>query len=82
MKKTRLEVSEMVKKIITEKLNLERIEVTEDSDFIFDLGADSIDHVELIMEFEMEFKIKIPDHDTEGIKTVKDAIDYVFERQN
>jgi len=80
-KKTREEIAEMVKKIITEKLDIET-EITEDAKFIFDLGVDSIDHIELVMEFEIKFQIKIPDHHTDGIKTVKEAIDYVYKNQD
>lgn len=75
------EIAKMVKKIITEKLDTET-EITEDANFVFDLGVDSIDHIELVMEFEIKFQIQIPDHDTDQIRTVKDAIDYVYTHQN
>lgn len=81
MKKTRHEIAEIVKQIIIKKLDVDKNEVTEDADFIKDLKADSIDHVELVMEFEMELGITIPDHDTDNFQTVKNAIDYIFERQ-
>ncbi len=81
MKKTRHEIAEIVKQIIIKKLDVDKNEVTEDADFIKDLKADSIDHVELVMEFEIELGIAIPDHDTDNFETVKDAIDYIFERQ-
>lgn len=69
-----------VKNIIVDKLGVEESEVTESANFTNDLGADSLDTVELLMEFERVFKIKIPDEETSGISTVKDAIDKVAEK--
>ena len=66
-----------VKSIIVEKLGVEESDVTRDASFTNDLGADSLDTVELIMEFEKEFDITIPDEDAEQIATVGDAIDYL-----
>ena len=66
-----------VKVIIADKLNVDENEVTENAEFTKDLGADSLDTVELIMEFEKEFGINIPDDKAEGITTVKDAIEYI-----
>ena len=63
--------------IIADKLNVDENEVTENAEFTKDLGADSLDTVELIMEFEKEFGINIPDDKAEGITTVKDAIEYI-----
>ncbi|MCI5724341.1 MAG: acyl carrier protein [Fusobacterium gastrosuis] len=66
-----------VKEIIVEQLGVEADQVKIDSNFIDDLGADSLDTVELIMAFEEEFGVEIPDTDAEKIKTVKDVIDYI-----
>ena len=63
--------------IIVDKLNVEESEVTNEASFTNDLGADSLDTVELIMEFEKQFNISIPDDKAEGIQTVGDAIDYI-----
>ena len=71
------EISEKVKAIIVEKLGVNETEVTPEATFAQDLGADSLDTVELIMEFEKEFGITIPDDKAEGIKTVGDAIAYI-----
>jgi len=71
------EVSQRVKSIIVDKLGVEESEVTETASFTNDLGADSLDTVELIMEFEKEFNISIPDDQAEKISTVGDAISYV-----
>ena len=68
---------EKVKKIIVEQLGVEAEEVTPEAKFIEDLGADSLDTVELIMALEEEFGIEIPDEDAEKIVTVKDAIEYI-----
>ncbi|MBL9029165.1 MAG: acyl carrier protein [Caedimonas sp.] len=66
-----------VRKIITEHLNVDEGKVTPEANFIDDLGADSLDTVELVMAFEEEFGIDIPDTDAEKIRTVKDTVDYV-----
>ena len=71
------EVAERVKAIIVEKLSVEETEVTNEASFTNDLGADSLDTVELIMEFEKEFGISIPDDQAEKITTVGDAIAYI-----
>ena len=70
-------VEEKVKQIIVEQLGVDEGEVTPNASFVDDLGADSLDTVELVMAFEEAFDIEIPDEDAEKIKTVKDAIDYV-----
>ena len=70
-------IEERVKEIIVEQLGVEEDEVSPDASFIDDLGADSLDTVELVMAFEEEFNIEIPDEDAEGITTVQDAIDYI-----
>ncbi len=70
-------IAEKVKQIIVDKLAVDESEVTPEASFTNDLGADSLDTVELIMEFENEFNISIPDDQAEGIQTVGDAIKYV-----
>ncbi|CCX45192.1 acyl carrier protein 1 [Prevotella sp. CAG:1031] len=71
------EVADKVKKIIVEKLGVDENEVTPAAEFTKDLGADSLDTVELIMEFEKEFDITIPEDQAEKISTVGDAIAYI-----
>ena len=71
------EIAQKVKQIIIEKLGVEESEVTPEASFTNDLGADSLDTVELIMEFEKEFNIAIPDDQAEKISTVGQAIDYI-----
>ena len=71
------ETADRVKKIVVEHLGVEAEKVTEDASFIDDLGADSLDIVELVMAFEEEFNVEIPDDAAEKITTVKDAIDYI-----
>lgn len=71
------EIASKVKAIIVDKLNVEESEVTNEASFTNDLGADSLDTVELIMEFEKEFGISIPDDQAEKITTVGDAIAYI-----
>jgi len=66
-----------VKEIVVEQLGVDEAEVSMESTFIDDLGADSLDIVELIMAFEEEFNIEIPDEIAEKIKTVKDAVEYI-----
>ena len=70
-------VDEKVKEIIVEQLGVEEDDVTPTAKFIEDLGADSLDTVELVMAFEEEFGIEIPDEDAEKITRVKEAIDYI-----
>lgn len=74
------EIDEKVKAIIADKLGLEESLVTDEANFQTDLGADSLDTVEMIMEFEKAFSISIPDEDTQKIATVGDAIAYVKEK--
>ena len=71
------EVTEKVKAIISEQLGVDEAEVTTGASFVDDLGADSLDRVELVMAFEEAFEIEIPDEDAEKIRTVQDAIDYI-----
>ena len=66
-----------IKKIIVDQLGVDESKITEDSSFVDDLGADSLDIVELIMAFEEEFDMEIPDEDAEKIKTVGDAVKYL-----
>ncbi len=70
-------IAERVTKIIVDKLGVDEAEVTREASFTNDLGADSLDTVELIMEFEKEFDISIPDEKAENIQTVGHAIDYL-----
>jgi acyl carrier protein len=74
----REELLEKVKAVIVEQLNVEEDDVTEDASFFDDLGADSLDIVELVMALEEEFGISIPDEQAEGIKTVGDAVNYIM----
>ena len=70
-------VAEKVKAIIVEQLGVDEEEVTADASFVDDLGADSLDTVELVMALEEEFETEIPDEDAEKITTVQQAVDYV-----
>jgi acyl carrier protein len=70
-------VEEKLKQIIVEQLGVDEAEVTPSASFVDDLGADSLDIVELVMAFEEAFDLEIPDEDAEKIKTVKDAVDYI-----
>lgn len=76
------DVSERVKKIVVEHLGVEETKVTPSASFIDDLGADSLDTVELVMAFEEEFSIEIPDDAAEKITTIQKAIDYIKEHQS
>lgn len=76
-----MDIMEKVKRIIVDQLGVEEEKVTEKSSFIDDLGADSLDIVELIMAFEEEFDIEIADEDAEKIKTVFDVINYLNNQQ-
>ena len=68
---------EKVKKIVCEKLGVDASKVTENASFVNDLGADSLDTVELVMAFEEEFGCEIPDEEAEKIQTVQDAVNYI-----
>lgn len=70
-------IDERVKQIVAEQLGVDEDQVTESASFMDDLGADSLDTVELVMALEEEFDIEISDEDAEKIQTVKDAIDYI-----
>lgn len=71
------DIAEKIKKIICEQLSVEEADVVPDASFVDDLGADSLDQVELIMAMEEEFDVSISDEDAETIRTVQDAINYV-----
>ena len=73
----REELLEKVKAVIVEQLNVDDDDVTEDASFVDDLGADSLDIVELVMALEEEFGISIPDEEAENIKTVGDAVNFI-----
>ncbi len=75
-------VFDSVKKIIEEQLGVDESEIRLNSAFVEDLGADSLDVVELIMAFESEFDMEIPDEDVEGIETVDDAVNYIKEHKD
>ena len=75
------DISERVKKIVIEHLGAEEAKVTEAASFIDDLGADSLDTVELVMAFEEEFGVEIPDDAAETILTVGDAVKFISEKQ-
>jgi acyl carrier protein len=70
-------VEERVKQIIVEQLGVDEAEVTPNASFVDDLGADSLDTVELVMAFEEAFEVEIPDEDAEKIRTVQDAVSYI-----
>lgn len=74
-------VEERVKKLICEQLGVKEEDVKADASFVEDLGADSLDTVELVMALEEEFETEIPDEEAEKITTVKEAIDYVLAHQ-
>jgi acyl carrier protein len=82
MSNTATSVFERVKKVVVEQLSVDEAEVTPEASFTQDLGADSLDTVELVMAFEEEFGTEIPDEDAEKIQTVKDAVSYIEKRQN
>jgi len=75
-------VEERVKKIVVEQLGVKEEEVKEDASFVDDLGADSLDTVELVMALEEEFETEIPDDEAEKITTVRQAIDYINTHTN
>ena len=71
------EIEKKVTTIITEKLGIPETEVTPDANFVKDLGIDSLDYAELVMEFEQTFDIKIPDDDAEKLANISSAVDYI-----
>ncbi|MBC8044493.1 MAG: acyl carrier protein [Rhizobacter sp.] len=82
MATTEAEVRPEVHRIIIDKMGVSPEQLTDQASFTNDLGADSLDTVELIMEFENKFQIQIPDEDAERIATIKDAIDYIVAKKN
>ena len=76
------EIQDQVKKIVVDHLGIDETKVVPEAKFIDDLGADSLDTVELVMAFEEEFNIEIPDDMAEKITTIKDAIDHIQNSQN
>lgn len=76
------EIQEKVIGIVSEQMGVEKGEITRDTSFVNDLNADSLDTVELVMEFEDEFELSIPDEEAEKIQTVGQAVDYIFKAQN
>jgi acyl carrier protein len=74
------DLEEKVREIIAKELGVEREKLTDDASFMEDLGADSLDTVELVMEFEKEFNIDIPDEDAEKLRTVGDAMNYLRQK--
>jgi len=81
MAEGKVAVRDKVKQIIVEQLGVDEAEVTDTASFVDDLGADSLDTVELVMAFEEAFGIEIPDEDAEKIATVKDAIEYIEKKK-
>ena len=77
-----LELESKVRKIIADRLQVDEATVTTNASFVEDLGADSLDLVELVMAFEEEFKLEIPDQDAETMKTVGAAVDYLKKKLN
>ena len=77
-----MSVEEKVKEIIVDQLGVDEKQVNSEASFIDDLGADSLDTVELVMALEEEFDIEIPDEDAEKIATVKNAVDYIKDHTN
>ena len=81
MAASRDEVFERIREVLAERLSVEESDITEEANFQEDLGADSLDLVEMIMELEDQFGIKIPDEDAQKIQTVGQAVDYVTSHQ-
>ncbi len=77
MKAIVMDVKQKITNILVEKLGIASTEVTPEANLIKDLGIDSLDYAELIMEFEQEFNIRIPDNDAEQLQTVSEAVEYI-----
>ncbi len=75
------EIREKVVKIVSEQMGVDEGEITDDTSFVNDLNADSLDTVELVMEFEDQFELSIPDEEAEKIQTVGDAVEYIHKHQ-
>jgi len=78
---TKSEIEKVVKEVVVEQLGVDAGEVTENASFVDDLGADSLDTVELVMAFEEKFGLEIPDDDAEKIRTVGDAVTYIASKK-
>ena len=76
---TETEIEEKVSQIVSEQMGIDKSELTRETSFVDDLNADSLDTVELVMEFEDEFEMSIPDEEAEKIRTIGQAIDYIKE---
>ena len=76
---TEAEIEEKVSQIVSEQMGIDKSELTRETSFVDDLNADSLDTVELVMEFEDEFEMSIPDEEAEKIRTIGQAIDYIIE---
>ena len=76
---TEAEIQEKVSQIVSEQMGIDKSELTRETSFVDDLNADSLDTVELVMEFEDEFEMSIPDEEAEKIRTIGQAIDYILE---
>ena len=76
------EIADKIKHILVEKMGLAETEITPDANLVKDLGIDSLDYAELVMEFEQTFDIRIPDNDAEHLTTVSAAIEYVYKKVN
>jgi len=72
-----MQIQEQITQILVDKLGIAKTEVTPEANFIKDLGIDSLDYAELVMEFEQTFDIRIPDEDAEKLQTINQAIDYI-----
>ncbi|MDH5366131.1 MAG: acyl carrier protein [Cyclobacteriaceae bacterium] len=76
------DIQQTITQILVDKLGIADTEVTTDANFVKDLGIDSLDYAELVMEFEQNFKIKIPDEDAEHMQTISQAINYIEKKIN
>ena len=74
------EIKATITRILVDKMGLRETEVTEDASIIKDLGIDSLDYAELVMDFEQAFDIRIPDQDAEKLQTIKDAMQYIYHK--
>ena len=77
-----MQIQEQITQILVDKLGIAETEVTPEANFIKDLGIDSLDYAELVMEFEQTFDIRIPDEDAEKLQTINQAIDYIGKKVN
>ena len=79
---TEAEIEDKVSQIVSEQMGIDKSELTRETSFVDDLNADSLDTVELVMEFEDEFEMSIPDEEAEKIRTIGQAINYIIEHSN